>query len=100
MHSGKMKLMKIKIYLLALLMIPALTISAQKESTVTLGQLLVKFKPQVVPENFMVGFQTYARDGGGIWLEKKLSKSANINLIGYDTLTVNALNLLEEIKKN
>ncbi len=100
MHSGKMKLMKIKIYLLALLMIPALTISAQKESTVTLGQLLVKFKPQVVPENFMVGFQTYARDGGGIWLEKKLSKSANINLIGYDTLTVNALNLLEEIKKD
>ncbi len=99
-HSGKMKLMKIKIYLLALLMIPALTISAQKESTVTLGQLLVKFKPQVVPENFMVGFQTYARDGGGIWLEKKLSKSANINLIGYDTLTVNALNLLEEIKKD
>ena len=92
--------MKIKIYLLALLMIPALTISAQKESTVTLGQLLVKFKPQVVPENFMVGFQTYARDGGGIWLEKKLSKSANINLIGYDTLTVNALNLLEEIKKD
>ena len=100
MHSGKMKLMKIKIYLLALLMIPALTISAQKESTVTLGQLLVKFKPQVVPENFMVGFQTYARDGGGIWLEKKLSKSANINLIGYDTLTVNALSLLEEIKKD
>jgi len=100
MHSGKMKLMKIKIYLLALLMIPALTISAQKESTVTLGQLLVKFKPQVVPENFMVGFQTYARDGGGIWLEKNLSKSANINLIGYDTLTVNALNLLEEIKKD
>ena len=100
MHSGKMKLMKIKIYLLALLMIPALTISAQKESTVTLGQLLVKFKPQVVPENFMVGFQTYARDGGGIWLEKKLSKAANINLIGYDTLTVNALNLLEEIKKD
>ena len=92
--------MKIKIYLLALLMIPALTISAQKESTVTLGQLLVKFKPQVVPENFMVGFQTYARDGGGIWLEKKLSKAANINLIGYDTLTVNALNLLEEIKKD
>ncbi|MFN9380329.1 MAG: S8 family serine peptidase [Bacteroidota bacterium] len=92
--------MKIKIYLLALLMIPALTISAQKESTVTLGQLLVKFKPQVVPENFMAGFQTYARDGGGIWLEKKLSKSANINLIGYDTLTVNALNLLEEIKKD
>lgn len=100
MHSGKIKLMKIKIYLLALLMIPALTISAQKESTVTLGQLLVKFKPQVVPENFMVGFQTYARDGGGIWLEKKLSKSANINLIGYDTLTVNALNLLDEIKKD
>ncbi len=100
MHSGKMKLMKIKIYLLALLMIPALTISAQKESTITLGQLLVKFKPQVVPENFMVGFQTYARDGGGIWLEKKLSKAANINLIGYDTLTVNALNLLEEIKKD
>ena len=100
MHSGKMKLMKIKIYLLALLMIPALTILAQKESTVTLGQLLVKFKPQVVPENFMVGFQTYARDGGGIWLEKKLSKAANINLIGYDTLTVNALNLLEEIKKD
>ena len=100
MHSGKVKLMKIKIYLLALLMIPALTISAQKESTVTLGQLLVKFKPQVVPENFMVGFQTYARDGGGIWLEKKLSKAANINLIGYDTLTVNALNLLEEIKKD
>ena len=100
MHSGKMKLMKIKIYLLTLLMFPALTILAQKESTVTLGQLLVKFKPQVVPENFMVGFQTYARDGGGIWLEKKLSKSANINLIGYDTLTVNALNLLEEIKKD
>ena len=100
MHSGKMKLMKIKIYLLALLMIPALTILAQKESTVTLGQLLVKFKPQVVPENFMVGFQTYSRDGGGIWLEKKLSKAANINLIGYDTLTVNALNLLEEIKKD
>jgi hypothetical protein len=100
MHSGKMKLMKIKIYLLALLMIPALTILAQKESTVTLGQLLVKFKPQVVPENFMVGFQTYARDGGGIWLEKKLSKAANINLIGYDTLTVNAINLLEEIKKD
>jgi len=100
MHSGKMKLMKIKIYLLALLMIPALTILAQKESTVTLGQLLVKFKPQVVPENFMVGFQTYSRDGGGIWLEKKLSKAANINLIGYDTLTVNALKLLEEIKKD
>jgi subtilisin family serine protease len=100
MHSGKMKLMKIKIYLLTLLMIPALTILAQKESTVTLGQLLVKFKPQVVPENFMVGFQTYARDGGGIWLEKKLSKAANINLIGYDTLTVNAINLLEEIKKD
>jgi len=100
MHSGKMKRMKIKIYLLTLLMIPALTISAQKESTVTLGQLLVKFKPQVVPENFMVGFQTYARDGGGIWLEKKLSKAANINLIGYDTLTVNAINLLEEIKKD
>jgi len=100
MHSGKMKLMKIKIYLLTLLMIPALTILAQKESTVTLGQLLVKFKPQVVPENFMVGFQTYARDGGGIWLEKKLSKEANINLIGYDTLTVNAINLLEEIKKD
>jgi hypothetical protein len=92
--------MKIKIYLLALLMIPALTILAQKESTVTLGQLLVKFKPQVVPENFMVGFQTYSRDGGGIWLEKKLSKAANINLIGYDTLTVNALKLLEEIKKD
>jgi len=81
-------------------MIPALTILAQKESTVTLGQLLVKFKPQVVPENFMVGFQTYSRDGGGIWLEKKLSKAANINLIGYDTLTVNAINLLEEIKKD
>jgi subtilisin family serine protease len=100
MHSGKMKLMKIKIYLLTLLMIPAVTILAQKESTVTLGQLLVKFKPQVVPENFMVGFQTYARDGGGIWLEKKLSKAANINLIGYDTVTVNAINLLEEIKKD
>lgn len=100
MHSGKMKLMKIKIYLLALLIIPALTVLAQKESNVTLGQLLVKFKPQVVPENFMVGFQTYARDGGGIWLEKKLSKTANINLIGYDTLTVNALKLLEEIKKD
>jgi subtilisin family serine protease len=92
--------MKIKIYLLTLLLLPALTILAQKESTVTLGQLLVKFKPQVVPENFMVGFQTYARDGGGIWLEKKLSKAANINLIGYDTLTVNAINLLEEIKKD
>ncbi|MFO0469235.1 MAG: S8 family serine peptidase [Bacteroidota bacterium] len=92
--------MKIKIYLLTLLMIPAVTILAQKESTVTLGQLLVKFKPQVVPENFMVGFQTYARDGGGIWLEKKLSKAANINLIGYDTVTVNAINLLEEIKKD
>lgn len=92
--------MKIKIYLLALLIIPALTVLAQKESNVTLGQLLVKFKPQVVPENFMVGFQTYARDGGGIWLEKKLSKTANINLIGYDTLTVNALKLLEEIKKD
>ena len=100
MHSGKMKIMKIKIYLLTFLMIPALTILAQKESTVTLGQLLVKFKPQVVPENFMVGFQTYSRDGGGIWLEKKLSKAANINLIGYDTLTVNALKLLEEIKKD
>ena len=100
MHSGKMKLMKIKIYLLTLLMFPALNILAQKESTVTLGQLLVKFKPQVVPENFMVGFQTYSRDGGGIWLEKKLSKAANINLIGYDTLTVNAINLLEEIKKD
>ena len=100
MHSGKMILMKIKIYLLTLLMLPALTILAQKESTVTLGQLLVKFKPQVVPENFMVGFQTYSRDGGGIWLEKKLSKAANINLIGYDTLTVNAINLLEEIKKD
>lgn len=99
-HSGKMKLMKIKIYLLTLLLLPTLTILAQKESTVTLGQLLVKFKPQVVPENFMVGFQTYARDGGGIWLEKKLSKAANINLIGYDTLTVNAINLLEEIKKD
>jgi subtilisin family serine protease len=48
----------------------------------------------------MVGFQTYSRDGGGIWLEKKLSKAANINLIGYDTLTVNALKLLEEIKKD
>jgi hypothetical protein len=95
-----MKLMKIKIYLLTLLLLPALTILAQKESTVTLGQLLVKFKPQVVPENFMVGFQTYSRDGGGIWLEKKLSKAANINLIGYDTLTVNAINLLEEIKKD
>ena len=92
--------MKIKIYLLTLLLLPTLTILAQKESTVTLGQLLVKFKPQVVPENFMVGFQTYARDGGGIWLEKKLSKAANINLIGYDTLTVNAINLLEEIKKD
>lgn len=100
MHSGKMKLMKIKIYLLTLLLLPALTILAQKESTVTLGQLLVKFKPQVVPENFMVGFQTYSRDGGGIWLEKKLSKVANINLIGYDTLTVNAIKLLEEIKKD
>lgn len=100
MHSGKMKLMKIKIYLLTLLMIPALTIFAQKESVVTRGQLLVKFKPQIVPENFMVGFQTYARDGGGIWLEKKLSKAANINLIGYDTLTVNAINLLDEIKKD
>lgn len=100
MHSGKMKLMKIKIYLLTLLLLPALTILAQKESTINLGQLLVKFKPQVVPENFMVGFQTYARDGGGIWLEKKLSKAANINLIGYDTLTVNAINLLEEIKKD
>ena len=100
MHSGKMKLMKIKIYLLTLLLFPALTILAQKESTINLGQLLVKFKPQVVPENFMVGFQTYARDGGGIWLEKKLSKAANINLIGYDTLTVNAINLLEEIKKD
>ncbi|MBU6219091.1 MAG: S8 family peptidase [Bacteroidetes bacterium] len=92
--------MKIKIYLLTLLLLPALTILAQKESTVTLGQLLVKFKPQVVPENFMVGFQTYSRDGGGIWLEKKLSKVANINLIGYDTLTVNAIKLLEEIKKD
>ena len=92
--------MKIKIYLLTLLMIPALTMIAQKESSVTRGQLLVKFKPQVIPENFMVGFQTYARDGGGIWLEKKLSRSANINLIGYDTLTVNAVNLLEEIKKD
>ncbi|MDP4581274.1 MAG: S8 family serine peptidase [Saprospiraceae bacterium] len=92
--------MKIKIYLLTLLLLPALTILAQKESTINLGQLLVKFKPQVVPENFMVGFQTYARDGGGIWLEKKLSKAANINLIGYDTLTVNAINLLEEIKKD
>ena len=100
MHSGKMKLMKIKIYLLTLLLLPALTILAQKESTINLGQLLVKFKPQVVPENFMVGFQTYSRDGGGIWLEKKLSKAANINLIGYDTLTVNAINLLEEIKKD
>lgn len=100
MHSGKMKLMKIKIYLLTLLLLPALTILAQKESTINLGQLLVKFKPQVVPENFMVRFQTYARDGGGIWLEKKLSKAANINLIGYDTLTVNAINLLEEIKKD
>ena len=100
MQSGKMKLMKIKIYLLTLLLLPALTILAQKESTINLGQLLVKFKPQVVPENFMVGFQTYARDGGGIWLEKKLSKAANINLIGYDTLTVNAINLLEEIKKD
>jgi len=85
---------------LTLLMIPALTMIAQKESSVTRGQLLVKFKPQVIPENFMVGFQTYARDGGGIWLEKKLSRSANINLIGYDTLTVNAVNLLEEIKKD
>jgi len=100
MHSGKMRRMKIKIYLLTLLMIPALTMIAQKESSVTRGQLLVKFKPQVIPENFMVGFQTYARDGGGIWLEKKLSRSANINLIGYDTLTVNAVNLLEEIKKD
>lgn len=100
MHSGKMILMKIKIYLLTLLLLPALNLLAQKESTVTRGQLLVKFKPQVVPENFMVGFQTYARDGGGIWLEKKLSKSANINLIGYDTLTVNPLNLLQEIKKD
>jgi len=95
-----MRRMKIKIYLLTLLMIPALTMIAQKESSVTRGQLLVKFKPQVIPENFMVGFQTYARDGGGIWLEKKLSRSANINLIGYDTLTVNAVNLLEEIKKD
>ena len=95
-----MILMKIKIYLLTLLLLPALNLLAQKESTVTRGQLLVKFKPQVVPENFMVGFQTYARDGGGIWLEKKLSKSANINLIGYDTLTVNPLNLLQEIKKD
>lgn len=92
--------MKIKIYLLTLLMIPALTMIAQKESSVSRGQLLVKFKPQVIPENFMIGFQTYARDGGGIWLEKKLSKSANINLIGYDTITVNAVNLLEEIKKD
>jgi subtilisin family serine protease len=100
MHSGKMRRMKIKIYLLTLLMIPGLATIAQKESSVTRGQLLVKFKPQVVPENFMVGFQTFARDGGGIWLEKKLSKAANIHLVGYDTLTVNALHLLEQIKKD
>jgi subtilisin family serine protease len=100
MHSGKKPIMKKSIYLLAFLMFFALKVSAQKESTVTRGQLLVKFKPQVIPENFMVGFQTYARDGGGIWLERKLSKAANINLLGYDTLTVNAWNLLEEIKKS
>jgi len=80
--------------------LPAGILFSQKDAFIPRGSLLVKFKPHVKAESFMTGFRLFERDGGGIWLERKLSLAANIHLIGYDTLSVNPSALLEEIRRD
>ncbi|MCB9081653.1 MAG: S8 family peptidase [Lewinellaceae bacterium] len=82
------------------LFLPPLLGSAQKSATIIQGQVLVKLRPAATPQNFMVEFATHSRSGGGVWVEKSLSKRGNIHLLRFDTVSVDPDMLIVELRKD
>lgn len=64
------------------------------------GQILVKLKPAVASHTFIAKFATQSRAGGGVWVDRRLSRSGNIHLMKYDTLTVSRPILMQELQRN
>lgn len=64
------------------------------------GHVLIKLKPLAQPAEFIVGFATQTRAGGGVWIEKALSKRGNIHLLMYDTSSVSDQILMNELLNN
>lgn len=64
------------------------------------GQVLVKLKPAVASHTFIAKFATQSRAGGGVWVDKRLSRSGNVHLMKYDTNTVSHALLMQELQQN
>lgn len=64
------------------------------------GHVLIKLKPERQPATFIANFATQTRSGGGVWLEKALSRRQNIHLLKYDTSSVEDQILWQELLSN
>ena len=64
------------------------------------GQVLVKLKPAVASHTFIAKFATQSRAGGGVWVDRRLSRSGNVHLMKYDTNTVSHTLLMQELRQN
>ena len=64
------------------------------------GQVLVKLRPAVASHTFIAKFATQSRAGGGVWVDRQLSRSGNVHLMKYDTNTVSRELLMEELQEN
>jgi subtilisin family serine protease len=61
------------------------------------ARVLVKLKESTPPSQFIAEFATHSRAGGGVWLEKALSTRSNVHLMMYDSTTVSAEELMQEL---
>lgn len=64
------------------------------------GQVLVKLRPAVESHTFISKFATQSRAGGGVWVERQLSRRSNVHLMKFDTSTVSRELLILELLDN
>ena len=90
-----------KLLLLSLFTLAGLAVMAQNTLAKRVnGQVLVKLKPAVESHTFIAKFATQSRAGGGVWVERRLSRSGNIHLMKFDTNSVSGDVLMGELKDN
>jgi len=83
--------------LLWILLLSCAHLSAQDPGDADRRQIIVKLRSALPPQNFIADFSTHSRAGGGVWIEKQLSKTQNISLLRYDTSTIGPDELLKEL---
>lgn len=90
-----------KLLMLSLFTLAGLAVMAQNTQAKRVnGQVLVKLRPAVESHTFIAKFATQSRAGGGVWVDRRLSRSGNIHLMKFDTNSVSSDVLMGELMDN